>query len=303
MRAFLFPGQGSQFVGMGTDLFRTDAAFRDLVKIGSDFTGEDLERICLRGPDKLLRRTRLLQPLIVAVSLGYLRHLADRGVQPDIVLGHSLGEISALAAAGVLTHEEAVFMAAKRGALMEEAAAAAPGGMLAVTTSQRDLTLAVISDLPVTLANDNSLNQFVLSGSVDALNQAGHILTSERLGRCQPLSVDGPWHSAQMAPAREAFRVWSASVAFRSPRTQLIMVGSAALESDPVQIKESVTETLAATVRWRECMEALARLKPQRILEIGPGRVLTGLVRANGFSNETQTVCVGDLRGVEAATA
>jgi [acyl-carrier-protein] S-malonyltransferase len=132
MRAFLFPGQGSQRVGMAADLFRTDAGFRDLVKFASAQVGEDLERVCQRGPDKLLQRTPLLQPLLVAVSLGYLRHLTAHGLRPDVMLGHSLGEITALAASGVLTFEEAVIVAAKRGALMEQSAAKVRGGMLAV---------------------------------------------------------------------------------------------------------------------------------------------------------------------------
>ena len=118
MNVFLFPGQGAQEIGMAADLFKADAAFRGIVQRASERAGADLEKICLRGPERELTRTKHLQPLLVCVSLGYLRHLSEHGVQPDVVLGHSLGEITALAAAGVVTPHDAVDMAAKRGELV-----------------------------------------------------------------------------------------------------------------------------------------------------------------------------------------
>lgn len=303
MRAFLFPGQGSQHVGMAVDLFRTDAAFRDLVKFASAQAGEDLGRICLHGPDKVLRRTSLLQPLLVAVSLGYLRHLTAHGLRPDAVLGHSLGEITALAASGVLTFEEAIRVAARRGALMEQAAGTVRGGMLAVATTQRDRVLELLAgmtgDPPVVLANDNAPTQLVLSGELDALTHIGRLLRRERLGRCQPLPVSGPWHSPFMATARDEFRVWAESLSFKRPQATLILNATGRAETDPERIKHHVTETLAGPVQWRTAMESLAAMRPRQILEIGPGRVLTGLARANGIDGATETVCVNDLRGVE----
>ena len=299
MTTFLFPGQGSQFVGMATDLFRADAEFRDQVRHASELTGEDLERVCLRGPDRLLRRTALLQPLLVAISLGYWRHLTGRGIQPDIVLGHSLGEISALAAAGILDVAAAIALAAQRGAIMEKVVTGLDAGMLAVTTLQREAAIACLNDLPVTMANDNAPHQFVLSGTQDALTQAGSLLTKERLAKCQPLPVSGPFHSPLMAAARDEFREALRPVTFAAPRCTIIMNGTGRAETDPARIKQLIGDALAAPVFWRDCMDELRRRQPRQLLEIGPGRVLSGLARANGFSNETETLSISDLRAVE----
>ena len=158
---------------MGADLFKSDTAFRSLVGLASEWVGEDLESICLRGPEKKLVRSKFLQPLLVAVSLGYLRHLTERGVNPDVVLGHSLGEITALAAAGIVTPEEAVRIAARRGVLMEGAARKTAGAMLAVILEDRAKLLAWLASPAashrVVLANDNAPNQVVLAGERSAL--------------------------------------------------------------------------------------------------------------------------------------
>jgi len=160
MNAFLFPGQGSQEVGMGADLFKSEKAFRALVQHASQCVGENLEPICLRGPEKKLARPKFLQPLLVAVSLGYCRRLVERGVKPDVILGHSLGEITALAAAGMVTFEGAIEIAAKRGELMEQTSAQAQGSMMAVTTSDRERILGWLAskapDHGAVLANDNA---------------------------------------------------------------------------------------------------------------------------------------------------
>jgi len=187
--------------------------------------------------------------------------------------------------------------------LMDQAASKTRGGMMAVTTHQRDRVLELVAILsgqsPVTLANDNAPDQLVFSGDLDALSQAKHLLRQERVARCQLLPVDGPWHSPFMTLAREEFRVWAEPMPFKRPLTTLILNATGTAEVDPGRIKQLVIETLAGPVHWRACMERLAALRPRQIVEIGPGRVLTGLVRANGFDGNTETVCVGDLRGVE----
>jgi [acyl-carrier-protein] S-malonyltransferase len=356
MRAFLFPGQGSQEIGMAADLFGSDAAFRQLAAHASQCAGADLERLCSRGPERELVKTEFLQPLLVAVSLGYCRQLTERGIEPDVVLGHSLGEISALAAAGVLSNEDAVSVAAQRGKFMA-AAARVGGGMLAVITSEREKVLSLLADQKmltsfpnpnlnpnpnpsqpsspagretpppgaeglcppaaevlageaarapasrgrVFLANDNAPNQLVFAGLNDGLEQAAQLIRQATLGTCRKLAVSGPWHTPLMEEAQSEFGAWLQSVSFRPSRVPVLMNGSAALESDPEQIRRLVIGILTQPVLWRASMERLRSMEARLLLEVGPGRVLSGLARANGFGNETRLCIVNNLRAVELA--
>jgi [acyl-carrier-protein] S-malonyltransferase len=302
---FLFPGQGSQEVGMGADLFKTDSFFRALVDRASERTGADLERICLRGPERDLVRTRLLQPLMVCVSLGYLRRLMAGGVKPDQVLGHSLGEITALAAAGIVDFETTVDIAVKRGELMDAAAARLTGGMVAVIAPEREAIQQHLADgVPsgkLVLANDNAPNQIVLSGEQEALEQAVQFITRGKLGQCHRLPVAGPWHSPAMAEARREFEAWLGPVEFRAPQVPLLFNVTAATETDPGKIRQLVARNLVEPVRWHSCMDQLRAAGVTALFEIGPGRVLSGLARANGFGDETRICNVNNLRGVELA--
>jgi [acyl-carrier-protein] S-malonyltransferase len=306
-KAFLFPGQGSQAVGMAADLFREDERFRALVAHAETLVGRDLRTICLRGPERTLARTDLLQPLVTAVSLGYLRRLTDRGVAPDVAAGHSLGEIAALAAAGVVADEAAVTLAAWRGELMQAAAADLDGGMLAVVTDRRERFLewfaAAASPEQVVVANDNAPGQLVLSGRRLVLGELADRISREGLGRHRLLDVAGPWHGPWMAPARDRFARRAAEVAFSAPRVPLLMCATGRPAADPAEIRDRVVEALAAPVRWREVMERLRELQVDTVLEVGPGRVLCGLARQNGLPESTKVLPVGSLRGVEAAAA
>jgi [acyl-carrier-protein] S-malonyltransferase len=304
MNVFLFPGQGSQEIGMAADLFKTDAAFRDLVGRASDRTGADLERICLRGPDRDLVRTKHLQPLLVCVSLGYLRQLASAGVKPDRVLGHSLGEISALAAAGIVDFEIAVDIAAKRGELMDAAAIRMNGGMVAVISPEREAILRFLADTRahgnLVLANDNAPGQIVLSGGQESLELAVQFITHGKLGQCRRLPVAGPWHNPLMAQVRQEFEAWLAPVEFRAPQVPMLFNVTAAAETEPAAIRRLVARNLVEPLRWRESMEQL-RAGATTLFEIGPGRILSGLARANGFGDDTRVCNVNNLRGVELA--
>lgn len=306
MNVFLFPGQGSQEIGMAADLFKSDPRFRELIAFASEQTGTDLARICLRGPERELVRTRHLQPLLVCVSLGYLRQLTGGGVQPDCVLGHSLGEVTALAAAGVLSAMDAVALAAERGRLMDEAAAQVRGGMVAVMTSHRERLLAWLKGIPadrLTLANDNTPTQLVLSGELAALDEVARFVSSENLGTCRRLPVAGAWHSPLMAEARPAFADWLSRVHFRPPSLRILFNLTATQEADPAVIRGFTARNLVEPVRWRESMAAVKAMCPATLFEVGPGRVLAGLARANGFDEATGIVHVNNLRGVELAVA
>ncbi len=286
---------------MAADLFHADAEFRALVQRAGEHVGVDLAKICLRGPEKMLRCTAYLQPLLVAVSLGYLRHLTGHGVTADVLLGHSLGEITALGAGGVVSVEDAVLMAAKRGQLMEAVAGRVHGGMLAVTTAHRERVLQLVDGLQVVLANDNTPQQFVLSGELVVLERIARQISQDQLGRSQLLPVNGPWHSPFMAAARTEFATWVVRLNFQVPRVPLILNATGTAETDPATIKRHVIDTLAGPVQWRRCLECLRAMQPRQLYEIGPGRVLSGLARANGFGFETRVWNINNLRGIQSA--
>jgi [acyl-carrier-protein] S-malonyltransferase len=305
MNVFLFPGQGSQETGMASDLFKADAPFRELVRRASERAGGDLEKICLRGPDRELTRAKNLQPLLVCVSLGWLRRLLENGVLPEKILGHSLGEISALAAAGIVSFETAVDIAAKRGELMDAAAARVPGGMAAVISVQRDAVLRLLArkftGAQIVLANDNAPNQIVVSGGVAALEQFASFVAAEKLGQCRRLAVAGPWHSPLMAQARREFSSWLDTIEFRAPRAPVIFNVTAAPENDPQKIRRLIARNLVEPVRWRAAMASLRGAGELSLFEVGPGRVLSGLARANGFGSETKICNINNQRGIELA--
>jgi len=305
MNVFLFPGQGSQTVGMGEDLFKADAPFCALVRRAAERVGGDLEKICRRGPERELVRPKNLQPLLVCVSLGYLRRLLELGIRADRVLGHSLGEITALAAAGVVSFEAAVDIAARRGELMEAAAARTPGGLMAVIAGDRETILRRLAEPPlegaVVLANDNAPNQFVLSGASAALAAAEQLITAEKLGQCRRLAVAGPWHSPLMEPARREFAEWLATVDFQPPKIPLISNATGRIETDPTILRQLVARNLVEPVRWRAAMDTLRGIDGLSLFEIGPGRVLAGLARANGFDDATKVFNLNNLRGIELA--
>jgi [acyl-carrier-protein] S-malonyltransferase len=305
MNVFLFPGQGSQEAGMASDLFKADAPFRELIRRAGERAGSDLEKICLRGPDRELTRAKNLQPLLVCVSLGYLRRLVENGVLPGKILGHSLGEISALAAAGIVSFETAVDIAAKRGELMDAAAARVPGGMAAVISIERDAVLHLLArkfaGAQIVLANDNAPNQIVVSGGVAALEQFAACVAAEKLGRCRRLAVAGPWHSPLMAQARREFSSWLDTIEFRAPRAPLIFNVTAAPENDAQKIRRLIARNLVEPVLWRTAMAALRGAGNLSLFEIGPGRVLSCLARANGFGSETKICNINNQRGIEMA--
>ena len=291
---------------MAKELFQCDAAFCHLVQLASECAGADLRKLCLRGPERELLKTEFLQPLLVAVSLGYYGQLVSRGIEPNVVLGHSLGEITALAAAGVLTADEAVQVAARRGQLMRAAAARSPGGMLAVLSPQRTQVLTLLAGLlqtgQVSLANDNAPDQMVFSGVSASLATAAETLSEAKLGPCKRLPVSGPWHSHWMAQASEEFSTSQAGVVFKKARIPVLMNTSAASEVEPERIRRLVVRSLTEPVQWRSCMERLKEMRTQELFEVGPGRVLSGLARANGFGGETRVCNINNLRGVELAT-
>jgi [acyl-carrier-protein] S-malonyltransferase len=303
--AYLFPGQGAQEVGMGRDLYSDCPRFDSLLELGSELTHEDLGKLCRRGPERRLRQSLFLQPIMVTVSLGYMHLVREEGISGDVALGHSLGEITALAAAGVVSDEMAVRIAVKRGALMDHAATLQRGGMAAVLSvpleALQEVLAAVDDPDAVVIANDNAPGQIVISGREAQLKQVSDLVRSRRLGRCRELAVSGPWHGPWMESARREFEAWIESTEFLPPTVPLVLNATGNQEDDPVRIKELITRQLTSPVLWRQCMGSLKQAGVDTLLEIGPGRVLSGLVRLNGFGTESRVFNINSRRGVQSA--
>jgi [acyl-carrier-protein] S-malonyltransferase len=291
---------------MGADLLRTDEWVREQMHRVSEWTGEDIERICLKGPERKLMRSMIVQPALCIIGLGYTRQLKACGWEPDIVAGHSMGEITALAVSGVLTPEQAVDVAVQRGVLMDAAAEQTPGGMAVVTRSLAEVE-ALIESLgmgnEVFVANDNAPAQVVVSGATAPL--ADFVLATNKAypGCCKPLRVSGPWHTPLLEDVRANFQDWLDGIPFKPPRIPLIANATACVETDPESLRAYTAGQLVHRVCWRGTMDAVRASSAEVVLEIGPGRVLAGLARLNGLGNETLVRGINNLRAIELLNA
>ncbi|KMQ49401.1 Malonyl CoA-acyl carrier protein transacylase [Chitinispirillum alkaliphilum] len=296
--AILFPGQGSQELGMGRDLFKKDQFFRSLIDMASDITGENLEEVCLNGPVSKLVRPHLLQPLIVSISLGYFKQLQNHGIRPQLLAGHSLGEITALAAADVITSEDAVRIATRRGQLMEQVAQKIDGGMIAVMFADIEEVRNVLKQMEkaekICIANDNAPGQVVLSGELNTLEQ----FTQKGIGKCLKVKVAGPWHSSYMNLARIEYENWVKTIRFNPPETTLVLNAPSKTETDPEKIKTLHIGQLTNAVYWRESMELIRQRGVETIFEVGPGKVLKGLARANGLGKNASLVSIDSYESI-----
>ena len=286
--AFLFPGQGSQAVGMGRSLYDAEPAARNVFEEVDEALGEALSEVIFEGPEETLRLTENAQPALMATSLAAVRALeARRGTaiadQGAFVAGHSLGEYSALAAAGALSIGDAARLLRLRGRSMQTAVPVGEGAMAAVLGLELEDVEAVAAeaggDQVCDVANDNAPGQVVVSGHKAAVERAVEIAKGKGAKRSLLLPVSAPFHCRLMAPAAEAVGAALEDIAFARPSLPVVTNVSAAPESDPDALKAALVEQVTARVRWRESVLALAEQGVGALVELGAGKVLTGLAK------------------------
>ncbi len=280
--AVIFPGQGSQYLGMGAEFMEQDDTAAAFMARAEAVTGLPLGRLCLDGPMVDLTRTLHLQPAMTVVNLICWHAFKKTGIRVDYLAGHSLGEYAALAAAGVLSEDAVLRLVTERGRLMEREAEANPGGMIAALGLDINQVREIVSGVgmagEITAANHNCATQIVISGTAAALKSAAATI-KERGGRAVPLKVSGPWHSDLIAGAIADFVIAMAKEDFHSPEIPLFFNVTAACETEPEKIAEVMARQIASTVRWYEIINNMLDLGVRTFIEIGPRTVLSGLVK------------------------
>jgi [acyl-carrier-protein] S-malonyltransferase len=304
--ALLFPGQGSQRVGMGRDLALEDRVARQTYDEADDVLGFSLSALCFGGPEDELTLTRNTQPAILTTSIAVFRALRERGLSFDIVAGHSLGEWSALVAAGALSLRDAVRLTHLRGSFMQDAVPAGEGAMAAVmgldlAAVQAACARATQPGEPVEAANINGAGQIVISGHAAAIDRALPEAKAAGAKRAVRLAVSAPFHCSLMKPAAEQLAAALAAVVISAPSVPVVANVTAEPTQDPVRIKALLIEQVTAPVQWEASIQAIARLGVTRAYELGSGSVLKGLVKRIAETIETTTI--GEPHEVKAFTA
>lgn len=304
--AFLFPGQGSQYPGMGRDLAEKFPAARQVFEEVDEALGFSLSSLCFDGPAETLQLTENTQPAILSVSIAALRALESEGAsKPDYVAGHSLGEYSALVAAGAVTLSDAVRTVRARGRYMQEAVPEGQGAMAAVLGASLELIEKVCDEVRdnqvCTPANINSANQVVIAGNSEAVDRAVEKLKRAGARRVVKLNVSAPFHCALMMPAQKRLAADLAQLSLDELSIPLISNVDAIAISRATDARDSLIRQVSSPVRWLESMSLLLGAGVNSFVEVGPGKILSGLLRQ--INREARCLNVEDAAGIEAAGA
>ena len=279
MKAYVFPGQGAQFVGMGKDLYENNAEARELFEKANEILGFRITDLMFSGTEEDLKQTKVTQPAIFLHSVLLAKSLGDE-FQPDMTAGHSLGEFSALVAAGALSFEEGLKLVAKRARAMQKACEARPSTMAAVLAlpDEKVEELCAQVDDVVAPANYNCPGQVVISGTMEGIDAACEKMLAAGAKRALKLKVGGAFHSPLMQPAQEELAEAIEAAEFKTPRCPVYQNVDGKAHTDPKEIKENLIKQLTAPVRWTQDVQAMIADGATEVVELGPGKVLQGLV-------------------------
>lgn len=290
-RAFVFPGQGSQYAGMGRDLFNNYRVAREVFERADSVLGFRLSELCFNGPEDELKKTANAQPAILTVSTAAAAVLRQEGVHCEAAAGHSLGEYSALVAAEALAFEDAVSLVRLRGRLMQEAVPLGEGGMSAVLGLDAGAVAEICHRAAeagvVEAVNLNSPGQVVIAGVHEGLQRAAELARAAGAKKVIPLSVSAPFHSSLMRQAGEKLGEALGSINIKEPAVPVVSNVTARYHGSPGDIGRLLVEQVYSPVRWQECMEFLINESVKVFVEVGPGRVLGGLIKKISRGSDT----------------
>lgn len=296
--AFVFPGQGTQFVGMGKDIYEnSEIAKKEFDEIFGSLSF-DLKDTMFNGPEETLKKTKYTQPAIVAMSLVLEKLVRAKGITPDFVAGHSVGEYAAMGSAGFLTLSEAVKLTSFRGEVMNEIAEQVNGGMAAIIGMESSDIIEALKEVDgvVEAVNFNEPKQTVIAGDKQAIEKACEVLKAKGARRAMPLAVSGPFHSSLMKPAGEKLREEAEKYNFKDAEVTLVANTTADFLTKPEEIKAEIYAQSFGPVKWVDTIKKLKENGVDTIYEIGPGKVLAGLIKK--IDKEIKVVNINSVEDV-----